>query len=298
MCNHPIGGAVFASFKENNLQVRGVKIPCNSWECPDCAKRKSIILGNRVKNGFQFERVRLLTVTYSGTKTLDSAIAGLMYSWNRLRGELVRRFGLTKFFWALEGGSKNGRPHLHILINCYIKQRSLSRLASRCGFGSVVDIRAVRDNGGFGYVFKYLSKGLGSKALLYALKARRGRRYGTSRNITAVRSSDTGKVCLEFLKSDFAEETMNEEATLYANGLCKQIFTDVKTPEARTFQGESLWDKEGTEEVLGWLKIGGFGRRELLLSLTSTAPGLQAKWASVEAGRSGAIDDEDLGPLA
>ena len=133
--------------------------------------------------GFAGERIRFATLTWSGHAKLTEQYVEIKKAWNRLRLELSRKFKLTKYFWVLEGTPSTARPHLHILLNRYIPQKILSKLAQNAGFVSVCDIRAVRDDGVFNYVRKYLGKGLGSITAERTLRAVRGRRFGKSRNI-------------------------------------------------------------------------------------------------------------------
>lgn len=191
MCKRCIGNATKIYWTDGGISVKSFNLPCNSWACEECAARKAVILGNRVKAGFAGERIRFATFTDPGKGTLCQRLQNLKSSWNRLRLALSRKYGLTKFFWVLEFGGDRGRPHLHCLLNCYIPQRQLSELARKAGFGAIVDIREVKDGGGFGYVFKYLSKDCGLKAGASALKAIGGRRFGLSRNIPPLAKSAT-----------------------------------------------------------------------------------------------------------
>lgn len=168
-------------------------LPCNSWGCPDCAKVKAHKVAVKSRKGFENCRVRFVTLTARKGLNISQMLKSLKEAWNRLRTELTRNGKKLKYFWCLEAGEKNHRPHLHILIDRYIPQKRLSRLAARSGFGSIVDIRAVKDSSVFNYVTKYLSKGIGSKTVEMALKRQNGRRYGTSRGFApAAEKKDSG----------------------------------------------------------------------------------------------------------
>lgn len=264
MCKNVIGSATKYYLERGKVRIESMKIPCGSWECPDCGKKRAIMLGNRVKGGFENERARLLTLTYEGRKTLCDGIRCLKYSWNRLRGELVRKYGLSKFFWALEGGSEHGRPHLHVLINCYVPQKRLVGLARRCGFGRIVDIRSVKDGGGFGYVFKYLSKGLGSYAVLRALKDTHGRRYGVSRNIKPVASKNGNGVCLEFIKDEFSEEYRIANCNNIIGAFCKKNFTWQKFPSVYRAEAELDCPEEVFREAMEMFKLNQLSKLDIL----------------------------------
>lgn len=225
MCKRYIGNASKIVWKDGGVCIKCFNLPCNKWDCEDCAKRKAIILGNRVKAGFQGERVRFATFTDTGKGTLCDRLQMLKTAWNRLRLALSRQYGLTKFFWVLEFGGKRGRPHLHCLLNCYIPQRKLSELATKCGFGSIVDIREVKDGGGFGYVFKYLSKDCGLKAGASALKCIRGRRFGLSRNIPPLRSDNSISCTATYSRDVCAPSTLADHAKMLAGAFVSKIDT-------------------------------------------------------------------------
>ena len=225
MCKRYIGNASKIVWKDGGVSIKCFNLPCNKWDCEDCAKRKAIILGNRVKAGFQGERIRFATFTDTGKGSLCERLKMLKTAWNRLRLALSREYNLTKFFWVLEFGGKRGRPHLHCLLNCYIPQRKLSELAAKCGFGSVVDIREVKDGGGFGYVFKYLSKDCGLKAGASALKYIRGRRFGLSRNIPPLRSDSTTSCTATYSSDVCAPSTLAEHAKMLAGAFVSKIDT-------------------------------------------------------------------------
>ncbi len=253
-----------AVFGLDRMKIKSVQIPCNSWFCEDCAKRKSIILGNRVKGGFVNERIRFCTLTAPKVRGLPCQLAALKSSWNRLRGVLVRRYGLSKFFWVLEFGHDKGRPHLHFLINCYIPQRSLSKLAERAGFGPVVDIREVKDGGGFGYVFKYLKKDCGSRYGANCLRIARSRRFGCSRNIKPVRNLKDRSINLEFLKNDITKTVDDTRAEAYSRLLCKNIITKTVSKPKVEIVGERRFNEESTLELLHNLRASQLSLFELL----------------------------------
>lgn len=217
MCEKYIGNATKLVWKNGKINVVSMNIPCGSWRCKECAKRKAIILGNRVKKGFEGERIRFATFTDTGKGTLAQRLQRLKASWNRLRLCLSRDYRLTKFFWVLEFGDEKGRPHIHCLLNCYVPKYKLSALAKRCGFGKITDIRAVKDGGGFGYVFKYLHKDCGSVAGAQTLHSIRGRRFGVSRNIAPITSDDIESSCVTFSKGKTSAEVLKDRAEQIGN---------------------------------------------------------------------------------
>lgn len=222
MCNRCVGNATKIIWKNGKIDVKSFNLPCNSWDCPVCGKRKAIVLGNRVKEAFKGERIRFATFTTEGKKSLSQHLTSLKSAWNRLRLALVRNYGLSKFFWVLEFGGERGRPHLHCLLNCYVPQRKLSELAIRAGFGRIVDIREVKTGSGFGYVYKYLCKDCGSVAGAKALKVLKGRRFGVSRNIKPIKGEVYDSQCAIFGNSPLSKDMLRENAEQVARVLGRQ----------------------------------------------------------------------------
>ena len=140
MCTKYQGTAFKACVHGSTISIKGVKIPCGSWACPECAKRKQIILGNRVKDGFSGCKIRFATLTARKGLSFVGMLRSLKTAWNILRGHLVRKYGLTRFFWVLEFGHDKGRPHLHFLFDCYIPQQSLSKLAAQSKWRDISEV--------------------------------------------------------------------------------------------------------------------------------------------------------------
>lgn len=264
MCQRPIGTAAMACVHGQTIKIKGVVIPCNSWNCPECAKRKRIILGNRVKNGFEEKRVRFATFTTAGKKSLSKHLRTLKESWNRLRLTLSREYGLKTFFWVLEFGHERGRPHLHVLLDVYVPQRRLSILAQRAGFGSIVDIREVKEGGGFGYVYKYLEKDCGSKAGALALRIAHGRRFGCSRNIPPLKGSKDRWECVDYLLHQVTENVRKACVQNVAGVLGEACEVIKATGSTYEWSGKAFLDEQSTYELLTWLRSGIIDRYDLL----------------------------------
>lgn len=266
MCKNYIGTATMACLHGSHLLVKGVKIPCNSWSCEECAKRKSIILGNRVKDGFDGKRIRFCTLTARTGLSLVQMLKSLKASWNRLRLALSRRYGLKTYFWVLECGKSTGRPHLHILLDCYVPQRTLSNLAVRAGFGSIVDIREVKDGGGFGYVFKYLGKDCGSKLAASCMRLINSRRYGTSRNIPPAAKGLSDWQCIDFLKDELSEK-FREASVMNVSGLLGAADGQLsKNGTVFKWEGTCKYDEEMTKNVIDWLRCKIIDRYDVLIA--------------------------------
>lgn len=271
MCQKWQGTAFKACIHNSTISIKGVKIPCGSWACPECAKRKQIILGNRVKDGFNGSKIRFATLTARKGLSFVGMLRSLKTAWNILRGHLVRKYGLTKFFWVLEFGHDKGRPHLHFLFDCYIPQQSLSKLAAQSGFGSIVDIRLVKSGGGFGYVFKYLGKDCGSKLGATALALIHGRRFGTSRNIKAPQRNTNGVFNLAYFKGEVENaftESVGKGFAFALGGSCeawKRASTCFETKCKLSFT------EEETAELAAWFQDGVVGL-DVLLEMNQANP--------------------------
>jgi len=167
---------------------------------------------------------------------------------------------------VLEFGHETGRPHLHLLLDVYVPQKRLSILAKRCGFGSITDIRAVKEGGGFGYVYKYLGKGCGSKAGELALKVIHGRRFGVSRNIPPVRKSGGISACIEYalneVSTSFRDASVQNVAGVL--GTAGGIWTKSKT--LLKWEGETALGPQETGELLLWFKSRIISREDLLMA--------------------------------
>lgn len=135
---------------------------CRRWQCANC--------GHRLRMGLieEIERIteerpelrRLLSLT---TDRSDLSTAErhehLTDRWNALRTELRDLYDNLSYVLVRHEGDRRGRPHLHLLVDRYIPQDRLSRLASRVGLGQVVDIRRVDARNAAHYVSSYLGRG-------------------------------------------------------------------------------------------------------------------------------------------
>jgi hypothetical protein len=116
---------------------------------------------------FQGLRPRFLTLTCADTDPA-TAWAHLTARFQRLRQRVERRYGVKVEYAAFVEITRRGTPHLHVVFRGpWVHYRVWSQLAAASGFGSVVDIRAVRGGEIGGYVTKtlggYVTKSLGAR---------------------------------------------------------------------------------------------------------------------------------------
>ena len=164
------------------------RVPCNSWSCPRCAKKKARELGNRAKDNFKGLHLRFWTLTMKPSPDVGKAIIEINQAWNRIRGKIVRKYGKVKYFKVMEAQSATNMPHFHILVDKFISWHWLKPVAISCGFGSHCFVKDVRDEHVFGYILKYLRKGMSNDTFLEALLNVNGRRVSFSRGVKAPRS--------------------------------------------------------------------------------------------------------------
>lgn len=158
----------------------GKEVPfrCKSWHCEVCGPRKSSRFRHQAglwaeKRGMN----RLVTLTLDPKKLGADPYAYLSQLWRKFRVYLTREYGSVSFLWVMEL-QRNGRPHLHILVNKYLHQAWLSKTWDALGGGRIVDVRYVDIHRVRGYLAKYLNKAWESMAI-----PDRKRRYATSRDI-------------------------------------------------------------------------------------------------------------------
>lgn len=164
------------------------RVPCNSWSCPKCAKKKSRSISEKARVNFQGDRLRLLTLTIRPQANLPGAITHINAAWNRLRLKITRKYGKVKYLRVMEAQRSTKMPHFHVLINKYLDFRWLSQVLVECGFGPIFDIRLVRNDQVYDYVLKYLRKGISDIQFLEALLACRGRRFGFSQGMVMIKA--------------------------------------------------------------------------------------------------------------
>lgn len=159
------------------------RVPCKSWSCPRCARKKAQSVSHKARINFQGGRIRFLTLTIRPQASLPGAITHINRSWNRLRLNITRFCGKVKYAKFLEPQPSTGMPHFHVLLDKYIPAAWLNHAVVKAGFGPIYKIKLVRDELVFGYVLKYLRKGIEDDAFLDALLTVRGRRYAFSQKL-------------------------------------------------------------------------------------------------------------------
>jgi hypothetical protein len=133
---------------------------CKRWSCELCNPFNHRRIKRAAREG---KPTTFLTLTCNPAKheTPDEAARALKTAWVNLRRAMARELGIEKPpFIAVFEATKNGWPHLHILMRCkWISQRWISEKMQRFNGAPICDIRYV-DNVKkvAAYVAKYISK--------------------------------------------------------------------------------------------------------------------------------------------
>jgi len=178
-------------------------IPCKSWQCPVCSKKKSYRYGKIVEEHFKAKDTRFATLTLAEVNNPKSAIRLMNKAWNKLRLAIQREWGKISYVRVLEFGEQNGRPHFHVLLDKYIPQKWLSNTAYRCGFGKVVDIRMAKNKQIVRYITKYLTKSLNSEQQSEHDLKFRFRRVVCSNDIKLGNFRPSDFKCISLIKKPF-----------------------------------------------------------------------------------------------
>ncbi len=133
---------------------------CRSWNCEYCRPlRRSRLMAQA--SGGEPNRFLTLTINPAVGDSPEHRLHMLAYAWKLV----VKRLRQTKptekvEYLAVVEETKNGEPHLHILLrSSYISQRYLSRCFRELLDSPIVDIRRIRSlQEVVRYVAKYITK--------------------------------------------------------------------------------------------------------------------------------------------
>ena len=141
-----------------------VGLRCGSWRCPVCSVSNRRAFVKRLSMGVAqagAEMPKLLTLTSRPGEQPFESRAALSRRFAELRRRLERAFPGSRIEYA--GAvelTQRGGVHFHVVMRGmpFMPQAVWSRVVASCGFGFVVDVRAVRSAAGMG---AYLTKSLG-----------------------------------------------------------------------------------------------------------------------------------------
>jgi len=140
---------------------------CDSWRCPECAKRITSNWILRAQIGTHQlidhgERVDFVTITsHEKLKTFEQTLHVWRDAWPVLYAVLKRKKPTLQYFLVPEK-HEDGRLHFHALWNAGVKKRWLKDNARWRGFGYECDVSPVTTVlTATRYVTKYVGKSLG-----------------------------------------------------------------------------------------------------------------------------------------
>lgn len=135
-------------------------LKCKCWSCELCAPLRARKL---VREAFLGQPDTFLTLTVNPARFEDvhERARQLARAWRLLRQRAMRKYKYTKLpFLAVFEKTKNGEPHLHILLRCkWLDQKWLSEQMDGLIGAPIVDVRRVTGTEKIAaYVAKYVSK--------------------------------------------------------------------------------------------------------------------------------------------
>jgi hypothetical protein len=158
-------------------------LACKSWDCPDCRKKKAEGYRDRMQAINDGRKLYMLTLTYFHSMTPDESWSSYNDAWNRLRTNLSKQYGSFDYIRVLESHNNSPYPHLHIIIDKYVKPSILGPAAIAAGFGYQIKCKPITSEGAFHYVKKYLTKEWTNKEAWQYRKKNRCRLISFSRGL-------------------------------------------------------------------------------------------------------------------
>jgi len=154
------------------------RLGCKCWACEYCGPKKARRYKHLIRQLAEQEHLtRFMTLTLDPERIKGDSVRYLRGVWNKFRLYLRRKYGSPIKYIAVLEFHKSGIAHLHVLVDRFIPQGSISESWSALGGGAIVDIRYVDVH----RISRYLSKYLTKELLLSAPK--RSRRVTTSRSL-------------------------------------------------------------------------------------------------------------------
>lgn len=140
------------------LIYKRVKVSCGTWSCPVCSVKKRKLLLKRIRKACPKKDFYLLTLTLRQNEfSLSDNWKYLSYCWGVLLKRLRRKFGKVKYFRCVEL-QKNGMPHIHALIDCFMSKKEIQKIwEDITGDSFIARFEKVKFSCA-GYVAKYLVK--------------------------------------------------------------------------------------------------------------------------------------------
>jgi hypothetical protein len=164
------------------------RLNCKTWGCSHCGPRRAKRYKHSIRRVAEELRLqRFITLTLDPSKIEGDPVVYLRETFNKFRTYLRRKYGHAPKYIAVLEFHENGKPHLHVLVDCFIEQAWLSAAWEAVGGGRIVHIRFVDVQRVSHYLAKYLTVDL-------LLSAPKGvRRVTCSRGIVLLQKSSNGQ---------------------------------------------------------------------------------------------------------
>lgn len=136
------------------------RLRCGSWDCPHCGPKRRARLKKQAYVGNP-NSFLTLTINPQAFEDPASAARGLVISFRRMREAICKRLSQRAIpFLAVFEATKNGWPHLHILMRCsYVDQKWLSDYMRRRIDSPIVHIERIKSRKRLAvYISKYVAK--------------------------------------------------------------------------------------------------------------------------------------------
>ena len=167
MCNR---SGLIVGFDYVARRALVTRADCDSWSCPECAKRMREYWILRAEIGVrqfitQEIRVDFVTITsHEKLKTFAATEAVWRGAWDRLYKAIKRRAEVFEYIIIPER-HKDGRMHVHALWTANVGKRWLKDNARKRGLGFMADVTPIETaHSAVKYVTKYVGKDLGADA--------------------------------------------------------------------------------------------------------------------------------------
>jgi len=154
-------------FAKSGNKALVFKSNCDTWECKECAARKSSQWVARAVIGCQEIGSRGITskfvtvTTAEWYKTSAEARVAFPRAWNKLYCRLKRKNPQLMYLLTIEFGKKTGHMHAHFLTDAQQPTRWYKDNARSCGMGYEAEVEDVESAGkAAAYVSKYIGKSL------------------------------------------------------------------------------------------------------------------------------------------
>jgi hypothetical protein len=135
-----------------------IRLRCNSWSCPYCAKRKASRLRKAIVTRFGQKSCYMLTLTLDQKETLEQAWSKINSKWNILN-TLTKQQGYTySYIRVIEPHKKKPYPHIHVIIDNFQAASFMQKKCVVAGFGWNAHILCLPSKTAASYAAKYCCK--------------------------------------------------------------------------------------------------------------------------------------------